>query len=142
MLNQIALHGRITRDPELRRTQGGVAVASFSIAVDQDFTDKEGRRATDFIDCTAWRQTAEFICKYFTKGQEIIVTGRLQNESWTDKDGKQRKTNKVVVERADFCGKKDGGTDSSAPLRSAQNDSAPRYADYAPIEDDDGDIPF
>ena len=88
MLNHIAIMGRLTRDPELRRTGSGGAVASFTVAVDRDFAPKDGgERKTDFINCVAWRQTGEFISKYFTKGRMIVVDGRLEMRDWTDKDG-------------------------------------------------------
>ena len=91
MLNKIILMGRLTRDPELRHTQTGTAVASFSLAVDRDFKDKAtGERSTDFIDVVAWRQTAEFVSRYFTKGRMAVVEGRLQIRDWTDKDGNKR----------------------------------------------------
>ena len=93
MLNHITIMGRLTRDPELRRTGSGVAVASFTVAVDRDFGGRDGgEKETDFIDCVAWRQTGEFVSKYFTKGSMIVVSGRLQIRSWTDKDGNKRRT--------------------------------------------------
>ena len=89
MLNHIVIMGRLTRDPELRRTGSGIAVASFSVAVDRDFGGRDGgEKETDFIDCVAWRQTGEFVSKYFTKGSMIVVSGRLQIRSWTDKEGR------------------------------------------------------
>ena len=113
MLNHIVLMGRLTRDPELRRTGSGIAVASFSVAVDRDFGKNEnGEKETDFIDCVAWRQTGEFVSKYFTKGRMIVVSGRLQVRSWTDKDGNKRRTAEVVADNVYFGGGKresDGG---------------------------------
>ena len=103
MLNHIVLMGRLTRDPELRRTGSGIAVASFSVAVDRDFGKNEnGEKETDFIDCVAWRQTGEFVSKYFTKGRMIVVSGRLQVRSWTDKDGNKRRTAEVVADNVYF----------------------------------------
>ena len=103
MLNHIVIMGRLTRDPELRRTASGVAVASFSLAVDRDFGKNEsGERETDFIDCVAWRQTGEFVSKYFTKGRMAVVSGRLQIRSWTDKDGNKRRTAEVVADNVYF----------------------------------------
>ena len=103
MLNHITIMGRLTRDPELRRTGSGVAVASFRVAVDRDFAPKDGgERKADFIDCVAWRQTGEFISKYFTKGRMIVVSGRLQIRSWTDKDGNKRRTAEVVADNCYF----------------------------------------
>lgn len=114
MLNHITLMGRMTRDPELRRTGGGVAVASFTIAVDRDFSGKEGgEKETDFIDCVAWRQTGEFVSKYFAKGRMIVVSGRLQIRNWTDKDGNKRRSAEVVAENCYFGDSKkeqDGGS--------------------------------
>ena len=103
MLNHIVIMGRLVRDPELRRTGSGVAVASFRVAVDRDFTPKDGgERKADFIDCVAWRQTGEFISKYFSKGRMIVVDGRLEMRDWTDKDGNKRTSAEVVVNNAYF----------------------------------------
>ena len=103
MLNHIVIMGRLTRDPELRRTGSGIAVASFTVAVDRDFGGRDGgERETDFIDCVAWRQTGEFVSKYFTKGRMIVVSGRLQIRSWTDKDGNKRRTAEVVADNCYF----------------------------------------
>lgn len=103
MLNHITLMGRLTRDPELRRTGGGTAVTNFSIAVDRDFGGKDGgEKETDFIDCVAWRNTGEFVSKYFGKGRMIVVSGRLQIRKWTDKDGNKRTAAEVVAESCYF----------------------------------------
>ena len=103
MLNHIVLMGRLTRDPELRRTGTGIAVASFSIAVDRDFGSKEtGEKETDFIDIVAWRNTAEFVSKYFTKGRMAVVSGRLQIRNWNDKDGNKRRSAEVVADNVSF----------------------------------------
>ena len=103
MLNHITIMGRMTRDPEIRRTGSGVAVASFSVAVDRDFGRNEnGEKETDFIDCVAWRNTAEFVSKYATKGRMVVVSGRLQIRSWTDKDGNKRRTAEVVADNVYF----------------------------------------
>ena len=103
MLNHITIMGRLTRDPELRRTGSGVAVASFTVAVDRDFGGRDGgEKETDFIDCVAWRNTAEFVSKYATKGRMVVVSGRLQIRSWTDKDGNKRTSAEVVVANAYF----------------------------------------
>ena len=113
MLNHITIMGRLTRDPELRRTGSGIAVASFTVAVDRDFGGRDGgEKETDFIDCVAWRQTGEFVSKYFTKGRMIVVSGRLQIRSWTDKDGNKRRTAEVVADNVYFADSKrdsDGG---------------------------------
>ena len=103
MLNHINIMGRLTRDPELRRTGSGTAVASFTLAVDRDFSGKDGgEKETDFIDCTAWRNTAEFVSKYFTKGRMAVVSGRLQIRNWTDKEGNKRRSAEVVAENVYF----------------------------------------
>jgi len=103
MLNHITIMGRLTRDPELRRTGSGVAVASFTVAVDRDFGGRDGgEKETDFIDCVAWRQTGEFVSKYFSKGSMIVVSGRLQIRNWNDKDGNKRRSAEVVAENCYF----------------------------------------
>ena len=115
MLNHITIMGRLVRDPELRRTGSGIAVASFTVAVDRDFGGRDGgEKETDFIDCVAWRQTGEFVSKYFTKGRMIVVSGRLQIRSWTDKDGNKRRTAEVVADNCYFGdSKRDGDSGSS-----------------------------
>jgi len=105
MLNHITIMGRLVRDPELRRTGNGIAVTSFTVAVDRDFA-QDGKKETDFIDCVAWRQTGEFVSKYFRKGSMIVVKGRLQIRNWTDKDGNKRKTAEVVADNCYFGGSK------------------------------------
>ena len=167
MLNHIVIMGRLTRDPELRRTGSGVAVASFSLAVDRDFAPKDGgARETDFIDCVAWRQTGEFVSKYFAKGRMAVVSGRLQIRSWTDKDGNKRRTAEVVADNVYFGDSKrdnDGGNSSysgnayggnsyggnaysaPAPAPSYGGYTAPASApasDFAMLEDDDAQLPF
>ena len=103
MLNHIVIMGRLTRDPELRRTGSGIAVASFSVAVDRDFGGRDGgEKETDFIDCVAWRSTGEFVSKYFTKGSMIVVSGRLQIRNWNDKDGNKRRSAEVVADNVYF----------------------------------------
>ena len=115
MLNHITIMGRLVRDPELRRTGSGVAVASFRIAVDRDFAPKDGgERKADFIDCVAWRQTGEFISKYFAKGRMIVVDGRLEMRDWTDKDGNKRTCAEVVVSSAYFGDSKKEETSSNS----------------------------
>ena len=110
MLNRIIIMGRLTRDPELRRTQTGTPVASFTLAVDRDFKDKStGERSTDFIDVVAWRQTGEFVSRYFTKGRMAVVEGRLQMRDWTDKDGNKRRTAEVVADQVYFGDSKRDG---------------------------------
>ena len=150
MLNHITIMGRLTRDPELRRTGSGIAVASFTLAVDRDFGGRDGgERETDFIDCVAWRQTGEFVSKYFTKGRMAVVSGRLQIRNWTDKDGNKRRTAEVVADNVYFGdSRRDGDTGStySAPAAPAFGGySAPASSpasDFAMLDDDDSQLPF
>jgi single-strand DNA-binding protein len=137
MLNHITLMGRLTRDPELRHIQSGTAVASFSLAVDRDFSSKDSsEKATDFIDIVVWRNTAEFVSKYFSKGRMAVVSGRLQIRDWKDKDGNSRRSAEVVADNVYFGGsKKDGGAQqtSSPPVSSG---------DFEEIDGDEEDLPF
>ena len=149
MLNHITIMGRLTRDPELRRTGSGIAVASFTVAVDRDFGNRDGgERETDFIDCVAWRQTGEFVSKYFTKGSMAVVSGRLQIRNWTDKDGNKRRTAEVVADNVYFGESKrssDGGNTYAAPAASGFGGySAPAApaSDFAMLDDDDAQLPF
>ena len=151
MLNHITIMGRLTRDPELRRTGSGIAVTSFSVAVDRDFGNREsGERETDFIDCVAWRQTGEFVSKYFAKGRMAVVSGRLQIRNWTDKDGNKRRTAEVVADNVYFGDSKrdgDSGSSYSAPAgNSFGGYSAPAASspasDFAMLSDDDAQLPF
>ena len=115
MLNHITIMGRLTRDPELRRTGSGVAVTSFTVAVDRDFSSKD-EKETDFIDCVAWRQTGEFVSKYFTKGRMAVVSGRLQIRSWTDNDGNKRRSAEVVADNVYFGDSRRDGDNAPAPV--------------------------
>ena len=150
MLNKIFIMGRLTRDPELRRTQSGTAVTSFSLAVDRDFKSQSGEKETDFIDVVAWRSTAEFVSKYFTKGSMIVVSGRLQIRNWTDKEGNKRRSAEIVAESVYFGdSKRDGNGQQSGQQQPSQASyqDAPGYdsayvSDFAQIEDDDSDLPF
>ena len=158
MLNHIVIMGRLTRDPELRRTASGVAVTSFTVAVDRDFGKSEnGEKETDFIDCVAWRQTGEFVSKYFTKGRMAVVSGRLQIRGWTDKDGNKRRTAEVVADNVYFGeskrnseggnaygGNTYGGNSYNAPAPSYGGYSAPAApaSDFAMLDDDDAQLPF
>ena len=146
MLNKVFIMGRLTRDPELRRTQSGTPVTSFSLAVDRDFKSQGGEKQTDFIDVVAWRSTAEFVAKYFTKGRMAVVEGRLQIRDWTDKDGNKRRTAEVVADNIYFGdSKRDGaGGYNDAPAYSAPvgGYAAPMGGDLAEIDDEDGDLPF
>lgn len=130
MLNKIFIMGRLTRDPELRRTQSGIAVTSFSLAVDRDYKTQAGERETDFIDVVAWRSTAEFVSKYFTKGRMAVVEGRLQIRDWTDKDGNKRRSAEVVADSVYFGDSKRDGTASGGDFRRAEDFGAPPPASY------------
>jgi len=153
MLNKIFIMGRLTHDPELRHTQSGTAVASFTLAVDRDFKDKDtGEKQTDFIDCVAWRNSAEFVSKYFSKGRMAVVEGRLQIRPWTDRDGNKRRSAEVVADNIYFGDSKkpeDGGYNQqqgdnyTAPLGGYGAPSG-GYGDnqFAELEDDDGELPF
>ena len=155
MLNRIILMGRLTRDPELRRTGSGTPVTSFSLAVDRDFKSQSGEKETDFIDVVAWRSTAEFVSKYFTKGRMAVVEGRLQIRDWTDRDGGKRRSAEVVADNVYFGdSKRDGGGDYSAPpaygapasygAPAAGRGAAPAggTSDIAEIGEEDGELPF
>ena len=137
MLNRIIVMGRLTRDPELRRTNSGTAVASFTVAVDRDFKSQSGEKETDFIDVVAWRNTAEFVSKYFSKGRMAVVEGRLQLRDWTDKEGNKRRTAEIVADSVYFGDSKRDGVD--APTQS-EPQSKPQGG-FSEIEDD-GDLPF
>lgn len=140
MLNHITIMGRLTRDPEQRRTGNGTAVTGFTLAVDRDFKGQDGQKETDFIEVVAWRQTAEFAAKYLTKGRMAVVSGRLQIRAWTDKDGNKRKNAEVVADNVYFA---DSGKDAAgqAPLPDYPATPVP-VSEYAEIEDDDGNLPF
>lgn len=112
MLNKIILMGRLTRDPELRKTQSGTSVASFSLAVDRDFKDQSGERETDFIDIVAWRGLADMVCKWFSKGRMMAVEGRLQIRDWTDQNGNKRRSAEVIAESVYFADSKKAVSDS------------------------------
>ena len=120
MLNRIIVMGRMTRDPELRRTNSGTAVASFTVAVDRDFKSQSGEKETDFIDVVAWRNTAEFVSKYFSKGRMAVVEGRLQIRDWTDKDGNKRRSAEIVADSVYFGdSKRDGGETAQSEIEDA-----------------------
>ena len=150
MLNKIFIMGRLTRDPELRRTQSGTAVTSFTLAVDRDFKSQSGEKETDFIDVVVWRSTAEFAAKYFTKGRMAIVEGRLQIRPWTDKEGNSRRSAEVVADNIYFGdSKRDsagdmGGYSAPAYTAPAGGYSAPvgGPSGFAEIDEEDGDLPF
>ena len=147
MLNHIVVMGRLTRDPELRRTSSGTAVASFTVAVDRDFAHKNGgERETDFIDCVAWRSTGEFVSKYFQKGSMAVVDGRLQIRTWTDKDGNKRRTAEIVANSVYFgSAKKDSSPSAPAAEYAPPMPNEYAYdpgADFPEMFDDDPQIPF
>ena len=138
-LNIVALMGRLTRDPEMRKTPQGVSVATFTVAVDRSFVKQGEDRQADFIDIVCWRNTAEFVCKYFQKGSLIAVNGSIQTRTYQDKNGNNRKAFEIVADNVHFAGeKKDGG---------AQGGGSPHYAekkndDFAVIDEGEEDLPF
>ena len=147
MLNKVFIMGRLTRDPELRHTQSGTAMASFSLAVDRDFKDKTtGERTTDFIDVVAWRCTAEFVSRFFTKGRMAVVVGSLQIRDWTDKDGNKRRSAEVIAESVYFGDSKrdadplDKLADDAAAV--AGYDTAGSPGEFSELTEDDGELPF
>ena len=144
MLNHIVVMGRLTRDPELRRTGSGVAVASFTVAVDRDYAAEGQEKETDFIDCVAWRQTGEFVSKYFTKGRMAVVSGRLQIRSWTDKDGNKRRTAEIVADNVYFGDSKKSEETPSGYTGFVKNEYVqPSSAQqFELLEDDDAQLPF
>ena len=162
MLNHIVIMGRLTRDPELRYTQSQTPVASFTVAVDRDFGNREGgERQTDFIDCVAWRQTAEFVNKYFQKGSMAVVSGRLQIRDWTDREGGKRRSAEIVVDNmyfgeskrrdgaeprseshSSYGGNTYGGNSYSGSSYDSGRGAAPASSPFAELDDGDGDLPF
>ena len=143
MLNTVILMGRITKDIELRRTGSGVAVASFSIAVDRDFgKDESGEKITDFFDIVAWRQTAEFVHKHFSKGRMIVVKGELQTRSWTDKNGNKRNTVEVLAGNCYFGDSKREEPSGSSFGGYADTNKISPASDFAMLTDDDAQLPF
>lgn len=130
MLNTITVMGRLTKDPELRRTGSGTAVTNFTLAVERDFKDSNGGKETDFIEVVTWRNTAEFVSKYFAKGRMVCVNGRLQIRDYTDKDGNKRKVSEIVADSVYFADSKDkADKPAQAPAAS--------YSDYDDYDDDD-----
>lgn len=147
MLNEIVVMGRMVRDPELRRTGNGTAVASFTLACERDVASKDAeKKEVDFIDCVAWRGTGESAAKYFTKGRLAAVTGRLQFREWTDKDGKKRRNAEILVDHIYFCGSKEIGAKDGSGTDSGY--STPAYqapapaANFAELDGEDGQLPF
>ena len=153
-LNRSIIMGRLVRDPELRTTQSGTPVTSFTLAVDRDFKDKDsGEKSTDFIDVVAWRNTAEFVCKYFAKGRMAIAEGRLQIREWKDKDGNNRRTAEIVAENVYFGDSKSDNKGAAAPAAppaygggygapDGYGYGAPAGGGFQEVNDDDGNLPF
>ena len=140
MLNKVILMGRFAADPELRHTQSGTPVCSFRLAVERDFKDKDGSRQTDWLDCVAWKGTAEFISRYFSKGRMAVVDGRLQTRSYEDKNGNKRKAVEVVADSVYFAdSRKDG---DSTPPPAAYEAPASKPGEFTELSDDDGELPF
>ena len=156
MLNHIVIMGRLTREPELRTTQSGIKVAAFTVAVDRDYSGRDGgEKQTDFIDCVAWRQTGEFVATYFRKGSMIVVSGRLQSRKWQDREGNNRTAWEI---NADSCyfgeQKRDNDRGGSASGQSSYGDQRQSYAaprsgldapppsGFTELDDDDGELPF
>lgn len=157
-LNHITIMGRLTKDPELRRTGSGIAVASFTLAVDRDRKNEAGEKETDFIDCTAWRSTGEFVSKYLTRGSTAIVSGRLQIRTWVDKENNKRRSAEVVADSVYFGDSKkssDGNSTYQAPNAYQQSENPyaetmayinnlqkAQQSDFAMLEDADPQLPF
>lgn len=142
MLNHIVIMGRLTRDPELRHTQSGTAVVSFTLAVDRDRKDQNGEKETDFIECVAWRNTAEFVSNYFTKGRVAVVSGRLQVRKWTNKEGETRYSTEIVAENVYFGDSKSEASGNSYGGYSPAQPEAQSGGNFDEINDDDGELPF
>lgn len=164
MLNHIVIMGRLTRDPDLRRTGSGIAVANFTVAVDRDFKGQDGEKETDFFDCVAWRQTGEFVSKYFRKGSMAVVSGRLTNRDWTDKDGNKRRSAEIVAGNVYFGESKKSSENNAAYQSSGYGSAypeaeaaishysgtgqsgytAPEYIqpDFSTLEGEDEQLPF
>ena len=150
MLNKIVIMGRLVRDPDLRRTQAGTAVAAFTLAVERDFKDAAtGERTADFIDCVAWRQTGEFVSRYFSKGRMAVAEGRLQLRDWVDRDGNKRRSAEVVVEQMYFGdSRSEGGQKSGQPVpkeagyQAAYSSTGRETDEFRELQDDDGELLF
>ena len=141
MLNKIIIMGRLTRDPELRRTESGTAVTSFSLACDRDFKSRSGDKETDFIEVVAWKNTAEFVSKYFSKGRMAVVEGRLQTRDWTDREGGKRVATEIVADNVYFADSK--RSESNDNQKENFNALSGRLSDdFVPISEEDGEIPF
>lgn len=156
MLNRVILMGRLTADPEHKQTPSGVSVTSFSIAVERNFADKEGNRTTDFINIVAWRNTADFICKYFAKGRMIAIEGSIQTRRYEDQSGNKRTAFEVLAEQVYFADSKSGGAEGGAPASKPASFPTPSsfeepkkgsgagfsMGDFEEIDTEDDDLPF
>ena len=142
MLNKAVIMGRLVKDPELKTTSSGISVCSFTVAVDRSFVKQGEERQTDFIDCVAWRGTAEFLCKYFNKGRMVNVVGSIQKRTWDDKEGNKRYTTEIIADEVNFCGDKrpegQNSEYSQAPMPASE---PPQSSGFMPIDADD-DLPF
>ena len=137
-MNSIAIHGRLTRDPETRQTASGISVTNFTVAVDRDYKDQNGEKQADFFDCTAWKGRGEVIAKYFAKGSEICVTGNMESRKYVDKEKNNRTAWEINVQGFDFCGSKG---DKASGGDSCGYQSAPSQG-FVAVDDGDGDLPF
>ena len=144
MLNQVTLMGRLTRNVELRYTQSGTPVASFTLAVDRDYKDKDGSRGVDFIDIVAWRQSGEFAARYFSKGQQVAVSGRLQMRSYTDKNGNNHTVAEVVANNLYFAGERrePSNREEQDAYQETRRQAATQYESFVEEDGDDGELPF
>lgn len=144
MLNKIILMGRLTRDPELRRTNSGTAVTSFALAVDRDFKGQDGEKETDFIDIVCWKGTAEFVSKYFSRGRMAVVEGRLQIRDWQDKDGSKRRSAEVIAENVYFGDSRQGTQSDTFADKQANFNNLQRKVEegFAMVGEEDGELPF
>ena len=144
MLNKVIIMGRLTRDPDFKQTQSGVAICKFSVAVERQFKDsKTGERLTDFLDCTAFRGTAEFISRYFSKGNMILVEGNIQNNNYTDNSGVKHYSNTIIVENVSFCGgKNESGTAQTEPAQPGLPENVQNAVEQFEAVVTDGEVPF
>ncbi len=143
-MNKVVLMGRLTRDPELRTTPSGVSTCSFTVAVDRRYKSADGQTQADFISCVAWRQTADFVSKYFSKGRRILLEGSIQTRTWDDQEGKKRYVTEVVVENVEFCdsNRGDGTSDYTGNTGGSSKVSSSSDSGYFAIDDDDSGVPF
>lgn len=139
MLNRVIITGRLTKDPELKRTGSGTAVTSFTVACERDFKDQNGKKETDFLDVVAWKNTAEFVTKYFAKGRMAVIEGRLQTRSWKDQNGNNRKNTEIVAENIYFG---DSKQSESYAERNEVPDVPAVEPEFAEIKEEDGELPF